>query len=55
MKLVRRSTFNRMKLRLGRLYGRERAEQLLPVISSHPISSTIRGFGMIHRGQSMRT
>ena len=28
MKLIRRSTFNRMKLRLGRLYGRERAEQL---------------------------
>jgi sucrose phosphorylase len=28
MKLIRRSTFNRMKMRLGRLYGRERAEQL---------------------------
>lgn len=28
MKLIRRSTFNRMKLRLGRLYGREHAEQL---------------------------
>ncbi len=28
MKLIRRSTFNRMKLRLGRLYGRDRAEQL---------------------------
>lgn len=28
MKLIRRSTFNRMKLRLGRLYGRERAEEL---------------------------
>lgn len=28
MKLIRRSTFNRMKLRLGRLYGRDMAEQL---------------------------
>ena len=28
MKLIRRSTFNRMKLRLGRIYGRDRAEQL---------------------------
>jgi sucrose phosphorylase len=28
MKLIRRSTFNRMKLRLGRLYGREMGEQL---------------------------
>ena len=28
MKLIRRSTFNRMKLRLARLYGREQAEQL---------------------------
>ena len=28
MKLIRRKTFNRMKLRLGRLYGRDRAEQL---------------------------
>jgi glycosidase len=28
MKLIRRTTFNRMKLRLGRLYGRERAEEL---------------------------
>jgi len=28
MKLIRRSTFNRMKLRLGRLYGRDKAEEL---------------------------
>ena len=28
MKLVRRSTFNRMKMRLGRLYGRDQADQL---------------------------
>lgn len=28
MKLIRRNTFKRMKLRLGRLYGRDRAEQL---------------------------
>lgn len=28
MKLIRRSTFNRIKIRLGRLYGRDRAEQL---------------------------
>ncbi|NIP93643.1 MAG: alpha-amylase, partial [Akkermansiaceae bacterium] len=28
LKLIRRSTFNRMKLRLGRLYGRDRAEEL---------------------------
>ena len=28
MKLIRRSTFNRIKMRLGRLYGRENAEPL---------------------------
>ncbi len=28
MKLIRRSTFNRMKMRLGRLYGRDRSEEL---------------------------
>ena len=28
MKLISRRTFNRMKLRLGRLYGRERADEL---------------------------
>ena len=28
MKLIRRSTFSRMKMRLGRLYGRDMAEQL---------------------------
>ena len=28
MKLIRRRTFNRMKLRLGRLYGHDRTEQL---------------------------
>ena len=28
MKLIRRSTFNRIRARLGHLYGKDRAEQL---------------------------